>query len=48
MITYEEQILPDQQILAFNGRILQDDQGAMDHYDIQNGSILDLKCQGRK
>ena len=44
IINDKEQIIPDQQILAFNGRILQD--GRVDHYNIQNGSILDLSIRG--
>ena len=39
IIHVEEKIIPDQQILAFNGRILQDDRGVLDQYNIQNGSI---------
>ena len=44
IINGKEQIIPDQQILAFNGRILEDD--TVDHYNIQNGSILDLSIRG--
>ena len=46
IIHVEEKIIPDQQILAFNGRILQDDRGVLDQYNIQNGSILDLSVRG--
>ena len=46
IIHVQEKIIPDQQILAFNGRILQDDRGVLDQYNIQNGSILDLSVRG--
>ena len=45
-INHEEQIIPDQQILAFNGRILQDDTGTVKQYNIENGSILNLSVRG--
>ena len=42
----KEGIRPDQQIIAFKGRILQDDSGVLDQFNIQNGSILDLSVRG--
>ena len=45
-INYKEHIIPDQQILAFNGRILQDDRGTVKQYNIRNGSILNLSVRG--
>ena len=47
-INDEERIPPDQQVLTFDGKILQDDEDAIGHHSIQNGSILDLKLRGEE
>ena len=45
-INDEERIPPDQQVLTFDGKILQDDEDSIGHHSIQNGSIL--KAQRRR
>ena len=42
----EEHIHPDQQLLTFNGRLLQDDAVTTSYYNIQNGSTLHLQVRG--
>ena len=44
-INSKEDVIPDQQILVFDGRILQDE-GTIGKYNIKNGSILDLSIRG--
>ena len=45
-INDEEHVTPDQQILLFNGRILQDDERTLVCHNIQHGSIIDLRVRG--